>query len=118
MLIISITIIGTAFFQLFSISGPFPAILGKSPWPKLGKMIDLASKLGENNDIEHYKGSKIYPQNQIFGSNHKLPRSGKKFWKMKKFPGQGKVREQHFQSGKFKKNKKKSGNFKFFLKRC
>ena len=22
-----------------------------------------------------------------------LPRSGKKFWKMKKFPGQGKVRE-------------------------
>ena len=32
-----------------------------------------------------------------------LPRSGKKFWKMKKFPGQGKVRELHSQSGKFKK---------------
>ena len=50
-----------------------------------------------------------------------LPRSGKKFWKMKKFPGQGKVRELHFQSGKFKKMKKvmeKSGNFKIFLKRC
>ena len=30
-----------------------------------------------------------------------LPRSGKKFWKMKNFPGQGKVRELHFQSGKF-----------------
>ena len=30
-----------------------------------------------------------------------LPRSGKKFWKMKKIPGQGKVRELHFQSGKF-----------------
>ena len=65
MLIISITIIGAAFFQLFSISGPFPAILGKGPWPQLGKMIDLASKLGENNHIEHDKGSKIYPQNQV-----------------------------------------------------
>ena len=32
-----------------------------------------------------------------------LPRSGKKFWKMKKIPGQGKVRELHFQSGKLKK---------------
>ena len=45
-----------------------------------------------------------------------LPRSGKKFWKMKNFPGQGKVRELHFQSGKFKKKMKKvmekSGNFK------
>ena len=28
------------------------------------KMIDLASKLGEINDIEHSKGSKIFPQNQ------------------------------------------------------
>ena len=28
-----------------------------------------------------------------------------KFWKMKKFPGQGKVRELHFQSGKLKKKK-------------
>ena len=35
-----------------------------------------------------------------------LPRSGKKFWKMKNFPGQGKVRELHFQSGKFKKSEK------------
>ena len=52
-----------------------------------------------------------------------LPRSGKKFWKMKNFPGQRKVRELHFQSGKFKKKKmkkvmEKSGNFKIFLKRC
>ena len=46
-------------------AGPFPTILGKGPWPKLGKMIDLTSKLGEINDIEHYKGSKIYPQNQV-----------------------------------------------------
>ena len=35
-----------------------------------------------------------------------LPRSGKKFWKMKNVPGQGKVREFHFQSGKFRKNEK------------
>ena len=38
-----------------------------------------------------------------------LPQSGKKFWKMKKFPGQGKVRELHFQSGKFEKNEKSQG---------
>ena len=38
---------------------------GKGPWPKLGKRIDLTSKLGEINDIEHYKGSKIYPLNQV-----------------------------------------------------
>ena len=42
-----------------------PSILGKGLWPKLGKMINLTSKLGEINDIEHYKGSKIYPQNQV-----------------------------------------------------
>ena len=28
-------------------------------------MIDLTSKLGEINHIENYKGSKIYPQNQV-----------------------------------------------------
>ena len=28
-------------------------------------MVDLTSKLGEINDIEHNKGSKIYPQNQV-----------------------------------------------------
>ena len=47
-----------------------------------------------------------------------LPQSGKKFWKI--FPGQGKVRELHFQLGKFKKKMKKvmekSGNFKIFKK--
>ena len=30
------------------------------------KMIDLTSKLGETNDIEHNKGTKIYPKNQVF----------------------------------------------------
>ena len=29
------------------------------------KMINLTTKLGEINDIEHYKVSKIYPQNQV-----------------------------------------------------
>ena len=28
-------------------------------------MIDFTAKLGEINDIEHNKGSKIYPQNQV-----------------------------------------------------
>ena len=43
-------------------TGLFPAIFGKGPLPKLGKIIDLTSKLGEINDTEHNKGSKIYPQ--------------------------------------------------------
>ena len=41
-----------------------------------------------------------------------LSRSGKKFWKF--FPGQGKVRELHFQSGKFKKNEKSQGKVREF----
>ena len=43
-----------------------------------------------------------------------LPRSGKKFWNMKNFPGKGKVREKHFQSGKFKKNEKSHGKVREF----
>ena len=51
---------------LESKSGLFPAILEKGPWPILGKKtVDLTSKLGEINDIENNKGSKIYPQNQV-----------------------------------------------------
>ena len=34
-------------------------------WEDLEKMINLTSKLGEINDIEHNKGSKIYPQNKV-----------------------------------------------------
>ena len=49
----------------FVMPGLFPATLGKGPWPKLGKMIDLTSKLGEINNIEHNKGSKIYSRNQV-----------------------------------------------------
>ena len=44
----------------------FSRNFGKRPLAKIGKkMIDLTSKLGEINDIEHNKGSKIYPQNQV-----------------------------------------------------
>ena len=37
----------------------------KAPGQNWEKMINLTSKLGEINGIEHYKGSKIYPQNQV-----------------------------------------------------
>ena len=43
----------------------FPSNFGKRPLAKFEKMIDLTAKLGEINDIEHNKGSKIYPQNQV-----------------------------------------------------
>ena len=44
------------FFQQFWI---------KAPGQNWEKMIDLKSKLGEINDKEHNKGSKIYQQNQV-----------------------------------------------------
>ena len=44
-----------------------------------------------------------------------LPLSGKKVWKMKYFPGQGKVREFGFLQ-KVQKVREKSGNFKIFSK--
>ena len=40
-----------------------------------------------------------------------LPRSVKTVWKMKKNPGQGKVREFHFSRGNLEKNGKKSEIF-------
>ena len=42
--------------------GFFQQLCEKTPGQK---MIVLTVKLGEINDIEHNKGSKIYPQNQI-----------------------------------------------------
>ena len=46
--------------------GPFPAFWEKAPGQNWEKKIDLTSKkLGDINDIEHYKGSKIYTQNQV-----------------------------------------------------
>ena len=52
---------------LRSVCRAFSSNFWKRPLAKIGeKMIDLTSKLGEINDIEHNKGSKIYPQNQVF----------------------------------------------------
>ena len=50
---------------LVFVPGLFSAISGKAPCQNWGKMIDLTSKLGEIYDIDHNKGSKIYPQNQV-----------------------------------------------------
>ena len=64
-LVVIVILISICLFVLMLYAGFFPVILGKGPWPKLGKMIKLTSKLGEINDIEHNKDSKIYPQNQV-----------------------------------------------------
>ena len=45
--------------------GFFQQFWEKAPGQNWEKMIDLTSKLGEINDIEHNKGSKIYLQNQL-----------------------------------------------------
>ena len=47
--------------------GLFHQFWEEAPGQNWEKKIDLTSKLGEINDIEHYKaeGSKIYPQNQV-----------------------------------------------------
>ena len=45
--------------------GFFQQFWEKAPGQNWGIMIDLTSKLGEINDIEHSKGSKLYPQNQV-----------------------------------------------------
>ena len=43
-----------------------------------------------------------------------LPRSGKNIWKMKFFPGQGKVREFCGWSGKFRKDLERKGKVREF----
>ena len=43
----------------------FQQLFEKAPGLNWEKIINLTSKLGEINDIEHNKGSKIYPQNQV-----------------------------------------------------
>ena len=45
--------------------GFFQQFLEKAPGQNWEKMINLTSKLGEIYDIEHNKGTKIYPQNQV-----------------------------------------------------
>ena len=58
--------------------------------------------------------SNEHPQHKLHGESG-LPRSGKKVWKMKIFPGQGKVREFWFESGKLEKTDKSQG-ISIFLK--
>ena len=48
-----------------SVRSLFQQFWEKVPGQNWEKMINLTSKLGEINDIEHYKGSKIYLQNQV-----------------------------------------------------
>ena len=45
--------------------GFFQQFWEKAPGQNWEKIIDLIAKLGEINDIEHNKDSKIYPQNQV-----------------------------------------------------
>ena len=45
--------------------GFFQQFWEKAPGQNWEKMIDLTAELGEINDIEHNKGSKIFPQNQV-----------------------------------------------------
>ena len=52
------------FFIVF-FQGFFQQFWEKAPGQNWEKMIDLTAKLGKINDIEHNKGSKIYPQNQV-----------------------------------------------------
>ena len=45
--------------------GLFQQFWEKAPGQSWEKMIDLTSKSGEINDLEHNEISKIYPQNQV-----------------------------------------------------
>ena len=48
---------------MFARQGFFQQFWEKALGPNWEKMTDLTAKLGEINDIEHNKASKIYPQN-------------------------------------------------------
>ena len=48
-----------------NLQGLFQQFWGKAPDQNWEKMINVTPKLGEINNIEHNKGSKIYPQNQV-----------------------------------------------------
>ena len=48
-----------------SLDRAFSSNFGKRPMAKIGKNDHLTAKLGETNDIQHNKGSKVYPQNQV-----------------------------------------------------
>ena len=52
--------------EMLLIQGFFQQFWEKAPGQNWEKMMDLTSKLGEINHIEHNKGSKICSQNQVF----------------------------------------------------
>ena len=58
------------------------------------------------NALSYNRRSRIDNESQHYAG---LPRSGKKIWKMKFFPGQGKVREFCGWPGKFKKDLESQG---------
>ena len=54
------------FYAMLLKPGLYPAIYGKGPMTKLEKKFTaLTTKLGEINNIEHNKCSKIYPRNKV-----------------------------------------------------
>ena len=57
-------------FSVYIHQGFFQQFWEKAPGHNWEKMIDLTSKLGEINDIEHNKGSKIYPHNKLYYAKH------------------------------------------------
>ena len=66
-----------------------------------------------------YMGKSWNMKNDEISYKNKVATVREKVWKMKFFPGQGKVREFGFESGKIEKVHKvreKSGNFKIFSK--
>ena len=64
-----ITSVFAALYQQVRTSGLSQQIWEKAPGQNWEKMINLTSKLGEINDIEHNKGSKIYPQ-RLYYAKH------------------------------------------------
>ena len=50
---------------VLNLPGLFQKFWEKAPVQNWEKMIDLSSKFGEIKDIDHNKGSKIFPQNQV-----------------------------------------------------
>ena len=51
--------------SFFLTEGFFQQFWEKAPGQIWEKMIDLTKKLGEINSIDHNKGNKLYPQNQV-----------------------------------------------------
>ena len=62
----------------------------------------------------HYALHYTYSVESVVENSAELPRSGKNIWKMKFFPGQGKVREICGWPGKFRKDLESQGKVRDF----